>query len=75
MRARSMEEIAKIIQGMKFKRKLFGGVDELDVIRQMSSLHEAYQSVLDQHCAYYSALITERDQKIRQLENKAGSKE
>lgn len=74
MASKSMEDIADFIKNMKFKRKLFGGVDELSVIKQMEALQNEYRSVYDQQAAYYSALIDERDQLIRKLQNNESEK-
>ena len=40
-----MDDIAAFIDGMKFKKKTFGGVDELDVLKQMEALQQVYRSV------------------------------
>ncbi|WP_281791077.1 hypothetical protein [Faecalibaculum rodentium] len=52
---------------MKFRRKTFGGVDELDVLRQMEALQQVYRSVYENQAAYYQALIDERDAMIARL--------
>ena len=41
-----MEDVAEYIRKMKFKRKLFGGVDEADVWRQIEALHQEYEAVI-----------------------------
>lgn len=44
-RSRTMEDVARYIGGMKFKKRLFGGVDEADVWRQIEALHAEYEAV------------------------------
>ncbi|WP_289219548.1 hypothetical protein [Faecalibaculum rodentium] len=64
---KTMDDIASFIDGMKFRRKTFGGVDELDVLRQMEALQQVYRSVYENQAAYYQALIDERDAMIARL--------
>ncbi len=64
---KTMDDIATFIDGMKFRRKTFGGVDELDVLRQMEALQQMYRSVYESQAAYYQALIDERDAIISRL--------
>ena len=59
-----MKNIADAISAMKFRKKIFGGVDEADVWRQMENLQRVYQLVYDEQAAYYQALIDERDQAL-----------
>ena len=44
-RSRTMEDVAEYISKMRFKKKLFGGVDEADVWRQIEELHREYEAV------------------------------
>ncbi|WP_302593788.1 hypothetical protein [Faecalibaculum rodentium] len=62
-----MDDIAAFIDGMKFRKKPFGGVDELDVLKQMEALQQVYRSVYESQAAYYQALIDERDAIISRL--------
>lgn len=69
-----MESICEKLKEMKFRKKLFGGVDEADVWRQLESLQQEYQAVYDAQAAYYQALLDERDQAVARLvrRNSAG---
>ena len=40
-----MDHIAKLLEEMKFRKKVFGGVDESDVWRQLERLQQEYQTV------------------------------
>lgn len=55
--SRTMEDVAQYIKKMKFCKKLFGGVDEADVWRQMEALHREYEAVfIGQRTLYEEAL-------------------
>ena len=43
--SRTMQDVAEYIKKMRFKKRLFGGVDEADVFRQMELLHREYEAV------------------------------
>ena len=47
MSAKNMDDIAELIRKMKFRKKLFGGVDEQDVWRQIDVLQKAYRSAYE----------------------------
>lgn len=59
--AHSMEEIAEILKKTKFRRKLFGGVDEADVWKKLQRLQAEYEELLaaQQHRA--EGQIADRD--------------
>ena len=44
--AQNMQELAEQLKGIKFRRKLLGGVDEADVWRQLEEIERSYESVL-----------------------------
>ena len=53
---RTMEDIAHYIEGMRFRKKLVGGVDEADVWKQIEALHKEYEAVfLAQELAHQAA--------------------
>lgn len=62
-----MQSICDKLKAMKFRKRLFGGVDEADVWRQLESLQQEYQAVYDAQAAYYQALLDERDQAVARL--------
>lgn len=64
--AKTMQEIAELLQKMKFRKKLFG-VDEADVWRQLENLHREYQAAFDAQAAANAALLKEREDTIAQL--------
>ena len=64
---RTMQDIAEALSAMKFRKKMFGGVDEADVWRQLESLQHLYQQVCDDQAAYYQALLDERDQALARM--------
>lgn len=67
MAVTSLEEIARKIKKVRFKKKLFGGISEADMWKKFELLQADYQGVLDQKDAYWQALVDERDRKIAEL--------
>ena len=64
---RTMDDISKFITQMKFKKKVFGGVDPLDVLRQMDILQGLYRQVYECKVAYDKAILDEKDGVIQSL--------
>lgn len=64
---RTMQDVADALSAMKFRKKLFGGVEEADVWRKLETLQRTYQEVYDQQAAYYQALLDERDRELERL--------
>lgn len=69
---RTMQDIADALSAMKFRKKVFGGVDEADVWKQLEALQRTYQQVYDEQAAYYQALIDERDQALTRMMGRRG---
>lgn len=67
MAARNMEDIASVIKHMHFKKRLFGGVDEADVWRQIEKLQKEYRAAYDAQQERSNALLRERDDEIARL--------
>lgn len=45
--AKKIEDISKLLKDMKFKKKFFGGVDELDVWNKIESLNLEYKELFE----------------------------
>lgn len=45
--AKKIEDISKVLKEIKFKEKLFGGVDELDVWNKIESLNLEYKELFE----------------------------
>ena len=69
---RTMKDIADALSAMKFRKKVFGGVDEADVWKKLEALQNTYQLVYDEQSAYYQALLDERDQALARLMGRKG---
>ena len=67
MAAKSMEEIADYMKTMRFHKKVFGGVDEADVWRQLEKLQKEYRSAFEAQKEQSVALIREREAIISRL--------
>ena len=67
MAVKSMEEIALLLKEMRFQKKIFGGVNEADVWRQLNDLHKEYQAAFDVQEECSRILIKEKEQEILRL--------
>ena len=65
-----MDDIAALLKGMRFQKKLIGGLDEADVWRQLDTLQKEYRAAFDAQEAYYRALIEERNAAIAKLKER-----
>lgn len=74
MAAKSMEEIAVLIKGLRFRKKMIGGIDERDVWRKLDMLQKEYRAAFDAQQEQSRALINERDEKIMKLKERLSSK-
>lgn len=54
------ESIADFLKQMKFRRKIFGGVDERDVWKKIEQLNELYKQALFAERVRYDTLLQER---------------
>ncbi len=50
-------KIAKWLKGLRFRRKLFGGISEQDVWKKINELNAMYESALTAERIRYDALI------------------
>jgi hypothetical protein len=75
MAAKTMDDIALLMKQLKFKKKLFGGVKEMDVWRKLEVLHQQYQSVYAVQEALHQHQMAEKDARIAQLEAQLAGEE
>ena len=54
------ESITDYLKQMKFRRKIFGGVDERDVWQKIEQLNELYKQALFAERVRYDTLLQER---------------
>ena len=57
------EKIAGVLQRVKFRKQIFGGVSEKDVWTKIRELNEMYRQALLAERIRYDALIAEHDRK------------
>lgn len=69
---RTMQDIADALSTMKFRKKIFGGVDEADVWKKLEQLQQTYQLVYDEQAAYYQALLDEREEALARVMGRRG---
>ena len=53
------KEIVRWIQTLKFKKRMFGGVDEDDVLKKIGELNSLYETALLNERARYDALLAQ----------------
>ena len=51
------KEITEWVKKLKFKKKIFGGVDEEDVLKKMEELNALYEKALLSERARYDTLL------------------
>ena len=54
------ERIANWLREVKFRKKVFGGVDEADVWQKINALNDIYKEAWIAERARYDALLAER---------------
>lgn len=55
---KSKDNISQILSNMKFKKKIFGGVDEIDVWKKIEKLQIEYEKEFDLQAQKYEAIIS-----------------
>ena len=70
MSAKNMDEIAEVLKTLRFKKKLIGGVDEMDVWKKLDKLQKEYRSAYEMQQGIYEARLQERDAEIASLKEK-----
>lgn len=65
--AKTMQEIASLLQQVEFRRRIFGGVDEQDVWRALDGLQAEYRQLTEADRQRYAGLLRERELRIQQL--------
>lgn len=53
-------EIAAWVKGLRFRRKLFGGVDEDDVLKKIGELNALYETALLSERVRYETLLAQQ---------------
>lgn len=67
---REMEEITALFEKMHFQKRVIGGVDEMDVWRQLREVQKEYENLLTIQEERSRALIRERDVEIVRLKRR-----
>lgn len=57
----AMEELTRLFEQMKFRKKWLGGVDERDVWRKLEQLQQMYEQAYHRQAAYYQALLSQQE--------------
>ncbi len=65
MAAKTMEDIAEMFRRLKFRKKLFGGVEEQDVWKKLDDIQKAYRSAYEAQAVRYETILSEHGIKLR----------
>lgn len=67
MTAKNMDEIATLLKGLRFQKKIFGGVDERDVWKKLQLLQKEYRAAFEAQEERSKALLEDREEEIAHL--------
>lgn len=62
-----MDEIATLLKGLRFQKKIFGGVDERDVWKKLQLLQKEYRAAFEAQEERSKALLEDREEEIAHL--------
>ena len=65
-----MQEITALFEKIHFQKRMIGGVDEMDVWRQLREIQKEYENLLTIQEERSKALIKERDVEIARLKRR-----
>ena len=65
MAAKTMDDIAEMFRRLKFRKKLFGGVEEQDVWKKLDDIQKAYRSAYEAQAVRYETILAEHGIKLR----------
>lgn len=67
MTAKNMDEIAALLKELRFRKKIFGGVDERDVWKKLQLLQKEYRTAFEAQEERSKALLEDREEEIAHL--------
>lgn len=59
-----------IVEDMKFKRKLFGGLDKISVMKQIEKLNQEYKHMYEEERIKHEAILDEKNKEIEKLRSR-----
>ena len=62
-----MEEIAALLKELRFRKKIFGGVDERDVWKKLQLLQKEYRAAFEAQEERNQVLLEDREKEIARL--------
>lgn len=75
MAAKSMEDIAIFLKELRFRKNIFGGVNEADVWKKLEILHREYQNAFDVQQECSRIMLEEKEQEIEHLKKRIAEME
>lgn len=64
MTTKNMDDITELFKNMRFKKRLFGGVDERSVWKQLEQLQKEYRAAYEAMQLQYETVLQEKDKTI-----------
>ena len=62
-----MEEIAALLKELRFRKKIFGGVEERDVWKKLQLLQKEYRAAFEAQEERNKVLLEDREKEIARL--------
>lgn len=62
-------KIVEWLEGVSFRKKFFGGVDEQDVWKKINELNDMYERALEAERVRYDTLIKDCKKRIKEIQD------
>lgn len=70
-----MDDIAALLKGLRFRKKILGGVDERDVWKKLEQLQREYRAAFEVQQERSRALLADRDMQLAMLREQLTAQE
>lgn len=70
-----MDDIAALLKGLRFRKKILGGVDERDVWKKLEQLQREYRAAFEAQQERSRALLADRDMQLAMLREQLTAQE
>ena len=63
-------EVEEFLKNLKFRKQVFGGISEVDVMVKIEKLSSLYQEAFKDQEIFFKALIDDKEKEIKSLREK-----
>lgn len=63
-------EVEEFLKNLKFRKQVFGGISEVDVMVKIEKLSSLYQETFKDQEIFFKALIDDKEKEIKSLREK-----